>query len=79
MRSALYKDHFTVALPVATWTAGRVGKGRLIASAAYVGGQSRREGERAALNLKIDSRADALGAHFALDKGSDPVPVSNES
>ncbi len=64
--------------PVATWTAGRVGKGRLIASAACVGGQSRREGEKMSPNLKIDSRADALGAHFGLDKASDPVPVSSE-
>ena len=56
-----------------------LGKGRLITSAAYVGSQSRREGERVALNPKIDSRADALGAHLALYKESDPVPVSNES
>ena len=38
-----------------------------------------RDGERAALNTKIDSRPDALGAHFALDKESDPVPVSSDN
>ena len=58
-------------------TAGR--NGRLIASAACVGGQTREEGERVAPNLKIDSRVDALGAHFALDKESDPVPDRSSS
>ncbi len=73
MRSALFKDHFTVALTVATWTVGRVRKGSLIASAACVGDQTREEGERVAPNLKIDYRAAALGAHFGLDNESDPA------
>jgi hypothetical protein len=34
--------------------------------------------KRVAANLKIDSRAAALGAHLATDNESDPVPVQSE-
>jgi hypothetical protein len=78
-RNASYKTPSIVRIPVASLIAGRVGKGRQIASAGCVGDPKRKEGQSVAPNLKIDSRAAALGAHFALDKESDPVPGSSRA